>query len=890
MESHVAFEALLDAAERYPAPKCHPDTRKAAQQVVIDWIFGRGDGAQKSIMWLSGAPGVGKSAILQTICEAFAGDDQPRPWLSGTFLGLGKRWPLFEASFDALARRRRSIDACFFFGRGEGAREKAFYLPATIAYQIGQSRTSCRSAVKRLLAKKPFTLGETFPSQFRRLVINPAKMLMSFQNPITIVIDALDECDSVVDQVALMDLILEACTTSRMRFLIASRPEQDIYSFFRRADVSQHTYRVQLDEESFNTSHDIETFLRLEFTRIRLSKPEACPRLSNGEDWPGSTIIRLLAAYSDSQFMFPRLAIGYIDTEYFSPNQQLQNLLTAPPPGVFSKLDALYHLILSRRPPNLRHDGDDETELRHYQDVVAGILQVIIVWPGGPFSAAQIAFVLDEKVDVVQHIIRGPLRSLFKFSEDPDSDVTFCHKSLGDCLSDPRRAGEHFIPSNGLDLLYIRILSRRPPSTLSPSQYRDLLKGVILVLATWPFQISIPEIACLLDVTPDAAQSVVFGPAQSLFTASSEGLVTFSHLSIKNFFLDVGRSEDFFIASHQPDALFIKILSRQSTSPDTGLLHTYSREAMMDVLTVIIAWPRWLTIDEIAIALEIPPTVVRSVVGGLPQSLFVPSHHCIAFNSHCGIEAFLLDANRSGEYFIPGKSRDALYMRLLYRRPPSDLSQSFSREDLMGVLKVVVAWPRRMTTDKIAFVLDLPTSIVQTIVEDGPTRLLFTTSANRPVFFSHDSIETFLLDPKRCGEFFIPTKKPDSLFVEILSRPPLSDPSVHPHPVELMMGILTAILASSLRCCLTIPEIASALDVSIELVEEIVCDSPVSSLFDVDDEDHTRLFHPRLELFLMDPTRSGEFWVNRNSKRFKFFSRLQSCSSSIRSSEVLYHS
>ena len=833
-------------------------------------------------MWLSGAPGVGKSAILQTVCEALAGEDQPRPWLRGTFLGLGKRWPLFEASYDVLARRRRSIDASFFFARGEGARQKAFFLPATIAYQIGQSRASCRSAVKRILAKKPFILGETFPSQFRRLVINPAKMLMSFQNPVTIVIDALDECDSVEDQVTLLNLVLEACATSKMRFLIASRPEQEISSFFRRAEVAQHTYRVQLDEESFRTSHDIEIFLRSEFKRIRLTKPEACPRLPNGEDWPGSTIVRTLSTYSDSQFMFPHLAIEYIDTEYFSPNQQLQNILTSPPPSVFQKLDSLYYLILSRRPPNRDADAD----LTHYQDVVCGILQVIVVWPGGPFSAVQIAVVLDEQVDVVQHVIRGPLRSLFKFSDDPDSCVTFCHKSVGDYLSDPRRAGEHFIPRNALDLLYIRVLSRQPPPTLLPfPHYRDLLKGIVLVLATWPFQVSLPEVASILDVTPSAAQNVVFGPARSLFTTSPEGLVLFSHLSLKSFFLDASRSGEFFTPSHRPDALFIRIFSRHSLNADAD----NCGDILMGVLTVIITWPRWLTLDEIAVTLAVTPSAVQRVIDGFPQSLFVPSHQCIAFNSHSGIEAFLLDVNRAGQFYIPDKSPDALYMRLLSRGPPPGLSPFFSRTNLVNVLRVILTWPRRLTTHEIAFVLDIPANVVETIVEDGPTRLLFTSGPNRPVSFSHDSIESFLLDPKRCREYCIQTKRPDSLFIDILSRQPLSDPSMYPHPSKLLVAILTAIIASSLRCCPTIPEIASALDVPFDLVEEIVCNSPVSSLFDVDDEERTRLFHPQLELFLLDATRSGDFWVDRKSQTFKLFSGGQSCSSSIQS-EVLYHS
>ena len=85
----MAFDALLNAKERYPAPRCHPDTRIAVQRVVANWICLKGDWAEKGIMWMSGAPGVGKSAIAQTVCELLGGDDGSKSWL--TTFGLGAR-------------------------------------------------------------------------------------------------------------------------------------------------------------------------------------------------------------------------------------------------------------------------------------------------------------------------------------------------------------------------------------------------------------------------------------------------------------------------------------------------------------------------------------------------------------------------------------------------------------------------------------------------------------------------------------------------------------------------------------------------------------------------------------------------------------------------------
>ena len=82
LESRVSFDALLNSEARYPPPKCHADTRKEAQKVVKNWLCRKGEGSEKGIMWMSGAPGVGKSAIAQTVCEDLCCDDGSKSWLT----------------------------------------------------------------------------------------------------------------------------------------------------------------------------------------------------------------------------------------------------------------------------------------------------------------------------------------------------------------------------------------------------------------------------------------------------------------------------------------------------------------------------------------------------------------------------------------------------------------------------------------------------------------------------------------------------------------------------------------------------------------------------------------------------------------------------------------
>jgi len=78
----VAFDALLNSEGRYPPPKCHINTRIAVQGVATNWICRRGEWADRGIMWISGAPGVGKSALVQTVCENLDTDDRSQSWLA----------------------------------------------------------------------------------------------------------------------------------------------------------------------------------------------------------------------------------------------------------------------------------------------------------------------------------------------------------------------------------------------------------------------------------------------------------------------------------------------------------------------------------------------------------------------------------------------------------------------------------------------------------------------------------------------------------------------------------------------------------------------------------------------------------------------------------------
>ncbi|KAF9553261.1 hypothetical protein CPC08DRAFT_767691 [Agrocybe pediades] len=71
LQEKVATAAIHDSIDVVDPPKCHPNTRVAIIQSIIDWAKGVADEEinQKSMIWLNGSAGAGKSAIARSVAE-----------------------------------------------------------------------------------------------------------------------------------------------------------------------------------------------------------------------------------------------------------------------------------------------------------------------------------------------------------------------------------------------------------------------------------------------------------------------------------------------------------------------------------------------------------------------------------------------------------------------------------------------------------------------------------------------------------------------------------------------------------------------------------------------------------------------------------------------------
>ena len=318
--------AFYNSAARFDPPKCHPNTRLAVLNKIMQWILGN-EHKDELIMWLYGSAGAGKSAIAQSIAEQCA--------------------------------MNRILLASFFFSRTDTTRNHANSLFPTLAYQIASTYPEARGLIETVVEEDPLVFSRSIEVQLELLVMAPLRRIfetaptsdsLALQRHL-IIIDGLDECQDPALQCTILDAIARTSTQQRVPliFLIASRPEQDITMTLNQISTISKDHevvtRLALDD-SYGSSADIKLFLRDKFKEIRKNHPlkQQIPSL-----WPSDAIIKQLVAKSSGQFIYASTVVKYVKSIRHRPTDRLEKVL-----GIrsghdlpFAELDALYTQILS---------------------------------------------------------------------------------------------------------------------------------------------------------------------------------------------------------------------------------------------------------------------------------------------------------------------------------------------------------------------------------------------------------------------------------------------------------------------------------------------------------------------------------------------------------------
>ncbi|KAF4621657.1 hypothetical protein D9613_012806 [Agrocybe pediades] len=405
---NVATAALHDSVHVLDPPKCHPNTRVAIIQNIRNWTVGQAqEQSRKPILWLKGGAGAGKSAIARSVAERCSEE--------GLLLGT------------------------FFFGAADSTRNHVEKLVATLSYQISLVLPEFRDTVATFIEEDPLIFDRSISTQFNTLIIRPFWRVLTNHSatlstiPCLIIIDGLDECSAVNSQRDLLLTLQEVTnTTSLVRFLVCSRPESHLNNTFGLSHMVPIIYKIFLDDD-YAAGKDIKLYLEDKFMQIKEGHPfkHLLPH-----PWPTRKMVGTLVYKSSGQFIYAATVIRYVESPRHRPDQRLNAIFQLRPPFKdlpFTELDALYRLIISK--------AEDPSAVLD-----------ILVFPAlyGQFDAQDIETILQLEDGAVE-VMLADLHSIVTI----DRSVKFLHKSLGDFLSEPQRAGDLYCDLSRVRLSHV---------------------------------------------------------------------------------------------------------------------------------------------------------------------------------------------------------------------------------------------------------------------------------------------------------------------------------------------------------------------------------------------------------------------------------------------------
>jgi hypothetical protein len=407
--------AEFDSSARDPPPRCHPGTRLAVIQRCLDFIVECHD--EEKLRWVVGPAGVGKSAIMQMVTENAPGDI------------------IFASIF-------LSVN-----GRRDGSKTVL-----TIAYQLAVKCAPYRQFVRDQISLDPSLFHKSLSVQFNKFIVEPFMFgrLLESSRRFLIVIDGLDECDNRFTQRELLKLIMDFCiahSTSPIAWIIASRPEPHITSFFDDPKVQLAFTKEEMVIDSDEACEEVQRYLRDELRQIQFQYPT----LRRKREWPLEHEFTKIASAAGGLFAYAATVIRYIgDPTNGGPAAQLRRVIELidvsakdRPAGKdhpMDQLDALYRRILSNASDNVMINTRKLLLLRsHYQFDDLGFRGLSNV----------LGLTEDDAYDAICH-----LHAVMKIPEPEEADkqLVCYHKSFDDFLWDLKRSGfSHHFQSEGLE-------------------------------------------------------------------------------------------------------------------------------------------------------------------------------------------------------------------------------------------------------------------------------------------------------------------------------------------------------------------------------------------------------------------------------------------------------
>jgi hypothetical protein len=384
---------------------CHPATRVDLLRQIQDWAQYP---KSKSIFWLNGMAGTGKSTISWTIAK----------WLTGQ-----GRYGVVD------------LGASFFFKRGEGDRGSAARFFPTITRDLVSKVSGLDTLIADVITSDPSIFDKSLGEQFDKLIYRPLQKVSITPSgcpTLVLVVDALDECEKEGDIKAILDLWsqLPQITTIRLKLFLTSRPDLPIQLGFKKMSLDAHQDMILHDEVPRTAiQHDISVFLKDEFSKIREEYNHGPPSGTPlDHDWPGDKDLQVLVDMAVPLFIVAATVCRFVGDSNWDAQTRLKAVLQYQAEAYLEQMEKTYLPVLMQLPATLSNSGDEDRLYQEFRTIVGSIVNL-----AEPLSKTSLAVLLNEPLGTICLRLR-PLQSVLQVPADLKTPIRTLHLSFREFL------------------------------------------------------------------------------------------------------------------------------------------------------------------------------------------------------------------------------------------------------------------------------------------------------------------------------------------------------------------------------------------------------------------------------------------------------------------------
>lgn len=399
----VAEGAYFDSQAQDHGSICLPNTRVELLQQIADWVKSRSS-TTEPIFWLNGMAGTGKSTISRSVARYFSDSGH--------------------------------LGASFFFKKGEADRQSIAKFFTTLAADLARRKPHTGPAIMAALEADSSLVTKGATNQFEELLMKPLSGAHADDEPVLIVVDALDECERDEDVKLLIQLfsLCKKIKATCIKLFVTSRPDLPVRLGF--CSIQGAYENLVLHEiPAPVVKQDISVFLQRELSDIRTeynSLAEANETLE--VDWPNQSDFDKLVEMSIPLFIVAATICRFIrEIRIGTPILQLRKVLAQQGDEV-SQLSKTYRPVLDNLIAGLSPKQEKLT-LDEFRRVIGPIAIL-----ASPLSVAA----LSKLLKISKAVISGRLALLHSILSVPSSidvPVRLLHLSFRDFLLDEDESG-----------------------------------------------------------------------------------------------------------------------------------------------------------------------------------------------------------------------------------------------------------------------------------------------------------------------------------------------------------------------------------------------------------------------------------------------------------------